>query len=66
MTNPIYTEDHATGTFYAEDHGADVAGVYYKSRRMKSGRYIATARVSNIDSIRRRIQWYIGFAGLDK
>jgi hypothetical protein len=61
----VYTEEHKTGTFHAEDHGADTAGVFYKSRRMKKPKYIATARVSDLESIKRRIRWYISFAELD-
>lgn len=67
MTEPkiIFTMEHKAGTFHAEDMGADTAGVFFKSRRMKRPHYIATARVSDLESVKRRIAWYIGFKKLD-
>lgn len=62
----IYTEEHKTGTFHAEDHGANVAGVYYRSRRMKRPHYVATAKVNDVEFVKRRIAWYIEFKGLNK
>ena len=39
--------------YWAEDHGANTFGVFFKSKRMKKGRYIATA--GSIESIQRHI-----------
>lgn len=65
MNDAIYRQEHKTGVFHAENLGANVAGVYYQSKRMKRPHYIATAAADDIDSVKRRIAWYIEFAELD-
>ncbi len=52
----IYEEQRAGGTYYAEDHGANVAGVFFLGKRCRKAKYIATASVSDVDSIKRRIE----------
>lgn len=52
----IYEETRPNGRYYAEDHGADVAGVFFVGVRCRKAKYIATARVSDIESVKRRIE----------
>jgi hypothetical protein len=41
--NEIYRVVRPEGTFYAENHGANTAGVYFIGPRCRKGKYIATA-----------------------
>ena len=52
----IYEEQRAEGYYYAEDHGANVAGIFFLGKRCRKAKYIATALVNNVESIKRRIE----------
>jgi hypothetical protein len=52
----VYTEERPEGVYHAEDHGASTFGVFFKSRKMRRPRYIATA--GNMEVIKARIEWY--------
>ena len=57
MASPkIYEETRSNGEYFAEDHGADVAGVFFLGKRCRKPKYIATAKVSDVESIKRRIE----------
>ena len=51
----IHEETRSNGYYYAEDHGANVAGVFFIGKRCRKARYIATANVNSLESIVRRI-----------
>lgn len=56
MAVMIYEETRENGRYYAEDHGANVAGVFFIGKRCRKPKYIATALVSDVESIKRRIE----------
>lgn len=56
MATMIYEETRENGRYYAEDHGANVAGVFFIGKRCRKAKYIATALVSDVESIKRRIE----------
>ena len=56
MSKRIYEEVRSGGLYYAEDHGANVAGVFFKCNRCRKGKYVATANVNSLESIKRRIE----------
>lgn len=57
MESPkIYEETRPNGYYFAEDHGANVAGVFFLGKRCRKPRYIATACVNSLDSIKARIE----------
>lgn len=47
------------GLYYAEDHGANVAGVFFLGKRCKKAKYIATSRVNDVEAIKRRIAEHV-------
>jgi adenosyl cobinamide kinase/adenosyl cobinamide phosphate guanylyltransferase len=57
MESPrIYEEQRENGFYYAEDHGANCAGVFFIGKRCRKGKYIATANVNDVESVKRRIE----------
>lgn len=59
----IHEEQREHGHYYAEDHGAGVAGVFFKGTRQRKYRYVATANTLT-DSIKRRIDWHESYVAL--
>lgn len=62
----VHEEQREHGHYYAEDMGAGVLGVYFKGKRQRKYRYVATAQRTNgtdpegKESIKRRIDWHEG------
>lgn len=54
----MHEENREIGHYYAENHGAGVWGVFFKGKRQRKYRYIATANAS-VESVKARIDWHV-------
>ena len=51
----VYEETRPEGQYFAEDHGANVLGVYFIKTRCRKPRYIATATGPSMEGVKQRI-----------